>query len=155
MLMLRAADLDAIFQQALEEYPGECCGILTTEAGGDLSTMHRCRNLQDELHTKDPEQYPRDSRTAYFIDSGELFRIVSGAEKSGGGVSGFYHSHVDCDAYFSQEDKDRAMAWDEPAYPDAVYLVVSVYGDERRGYKAFAWDDGNADFNEVEITVQP
>ncbi|MDA0337483.1 MAG: M67 family metallopeptidase [bacterium] len=155
MLMLRAADLDAIFQQALQEYPGECCGILTTGAGGDLSAMHKCRNLQDELHAKDPEQYPRDARTAYFIDSGELFRIVNGAEKSGGGVSGFYHSHVDCDAYFSQEDKDRAMAWDEPAYPDAVYLVVSVYGDERRGYKAFSWDDGHADFIEVEIAVQP
>jgi proteasome lid subunit RPN8/RPN11 len=154
MLILTAADLEAIYQQAKQEYPGECCGILTTAEGGGLSTVHSCRNIQDELHAKDPEQYPRDSRIAYFIDSGELFRIISGAEKAGGGVSGFYHSHVDCDAYFSQEDKERAMAWDEPAYPDAVYLVVSVYGQESRGHKAFAWDETQADFVEVEITVQ-
>lgn len=154
MLTLETADLEAIFEQAKHEYPGECCGILTTMAGGGVSTVHPCRNIQDELHAQDPEQYPRQSPTAYFIDSGELFRIISGAEKAGGGVSGFYHSHVDCDAYFSQEDKDRAMAWDEPAYPDAVYLVVSVYGDEPRGYKAFAWDEGHADFVEVDITVQ-
>lgn len=154
MLRLKAADLAAIFAQAKSEYPGECCGILTTAADAELSTVHPCRNIQDELHAKDPEQYPRDSRIAYFIESGELFRIVHGAEKSGGAVSGFYHSHVDCDAYFSQEDKDRAMAWDEPAYPDAVYLVVSVYGDEARGHKAFAWDEGQSDFVEVDVAVE-
>lgn len=154
MLTLTQADLDAIFQQALQEYPGECCGILTAGSDGGQSTVHRCKNIQDELHAKDPEQYPRDSRIAYFIDPKELFRIVTGAEKSGGSVSGFYHSHVDCDAYFSDEDKERAMAWDEPAYPDAVYLVVSVYGDEPRGYKAFGWDEGASDFLEVEIDVR-
>jgi proteasome lid subunit RPN8/RPN11 len=154
MLTIRASDLEAIYQQAKEEYPGECCGILTVGAAGGVSTLHKCRNIQDELHAKDPEQHPRDSRIAYFIDPGELFRIVRGAEKEGGAVSGFFHSHVDCDAYFSDEDKERAMAWDEPAYPDAVYLVVSVYGDEPRGYKAFAWNEEQSGFVGVEITVQ-
>jgi len=185
MLTLRAADLEAIYQQAKAEYPAECCGILTMAAGGGVSkiirrilrklaqafpglqrvfgallddlpvaTVHRCRNIQDELHAKDPDQYPRDSRIAYFIEPGELFRIVRGAEKEGGTVSGFYHSHVDCEAYFSAEDKERAMAWDEPAYPEAIYLVVSVYGDDARGHKAFAWDAAQTDFVEVEIAVQ-
>ena len=154
MLTLTQADLDAIFAQAKAEYPAECCGILTAGPEDGPSTLHPCRNIQDELHAKDPEQYPRDSRIAYFIDPQELFRIVSGAEKAGGRVSGFYHSHVDCDAYFSDEDKERAMAWDEPAYPDAVYLVVSVYGDEPRGYKAFGWDADASDFVEVEVDVR-
>jgi proteasome lid subunit RPN8/RPN11 len=154
MLTIRASDLEAIYHQAKEEYPGECCGILTVGAGGSVSTLHKCQNIQDELHAKDPEQHPRDSRIAYFIDPGQLFKIVRGAEKEGGGVSGFYHSHVDCDAYFSDEDKERAMFFDEPAYPDAVYLVVSVYGDEARGNKAFAWNEEQSDFVEVEITVQ-
>jgi proteasome lid subunit RPN8/RPN11 len=154
MLILRKADLDAITRQAIEEYPAECCGILTAPAVDEPSTVHRCRNIQDELHARDPEQYPRDSRIAYFIEPKELLGIVSGAEKAGGIVSGFYHSHVDCDAYFSDEDKERAMAWDEPAYPDAVYLVVSVYGDEPRGHKAFAWDEGASDFVEVEIGLR-
>ena len=56
MLRLRAADLEAIYQQAKAEYPAECCGILTMAAGGGVSTVHRCKNIQDELHAKDPEQ---------------------------------------------------------------------------------------------------
>jgi proteasome lid subunit RPN8/RPN11 len=143
--------MQAIRDQAAEEYPAECCGILTAATAEAASDVHRCRNIQDQLHAKDPEQYPRDSRIAYFIDPGELFQIVSGAEKAGGLVTGFYHSHIDCDAYFSEEDKERAMAWDEPAYPDAVYLVISVYGSEVRGHRAFTWDADRNDFVEVEI----
>jgi hypothetical protein len=45
------------------------------------------------------------------------------------------------------------MAWDEPAFPDAVYLVVSVYGDQSRGVKAFAWDEEQVDFTEAELVV--
>ncbi|HJP28957.1 MAG TPA: M67 family metallopeptidase [Candidatus Latescibacteria bacterium] len=152
-LRLRALDLEAIFAQAKEEYPGECCGILTAAGPGDVSTVHRCRNIQDELHAKDPQLHPRDSRIAYFIEPGEAVRIIKAAEKEGGVVSGFYHSHIDCDAYFSDEDKERAMAWDEPAFPDAVYLVVSVYGDQSRGVKAFAWDEEQVDFTEAELVV--
>ena len=119
MLRIPEPEWQRICRQAADEYPGECCGILTTSAGGAMA-VHPCRNIQDELHERDPAQYPRDSRIAYFIDPGELFRIVNGAEREGGRVTGFYHSHIDCDAYFSEEDKARAMAWDEPAYPEAV-----------------------------------
>ena len=66
--------------------------------------------------------------------------MVLPAEKAGGKISGFFHSHIDCDAYFSDEDKERAMIWDEPAYPDAIYLVVSVCNKNVKGYKCFGWD---------------
>lgn len=151
--MLRK-DLVAIHEQARREYPAECCGILTVGPEGGTSQVHPCRNIQDELHAREPREYPRDGRIAYFIDPAELLRIVSGAERAGGQVSGFYHSHVDCDAYFSDEDRKRAMAWDEPAYPDAVYLVVAVYGNEVRGHKAFAWDPEASAYAEVEFAVE-
>ena len=105
------------------------------------------------MHEEDPQRYPRDSRIAYFIDPQEQYRVVSATERNGGWVSGFYHSHIDSEAYFSEEDKERAMAWDEPAYPYAVYLVISVFGDGVRGYKAFAWDEGSRDFIEVAVEV--
>ena len=41
MLRLRRQDLEAIHRQALEEYPAECCGILTAPAAGEPSTVHR------------------------------------------------------------------------------------------------------------------
>ena len=142
-----------MIRHAEAQHPAECCGLLTAGMGSPLSRVHPCGNIQDRLHREDPRRYPRDARIAYFIDPQEQFRIISEAEREGGRVSGFYHSHIDCDAYFSDEDKERAMAWDEPAYPHAVYLVISVFGDGVRGYKAFAWDEKRRDFTEAKVEV--
>lgn len=153
MLRLTQKDLDKIYAQAEAEYPAECCGILTVGPEGGISNLHPCTNIQDSLHEADPGKFPRDARIAYYIDSQELYSIVAAAEKGGGAVSGFFHSHIDCDAYFSGEDKERAMVWDEPAYADAVYPVISVYNGKVKGYKCFAWDDEKRDFVEVAIDV--
>ena len=153
MVCLSKQDLDKIYTQAAAEYPAECCGVLTAPAGGGRSRSHLCENIQDRLHAEDPQQYPRDARTAYYIEPQELYNIISTAEKSGGSVSGFYHSHIDCEAYFSAEDKERAMVWDELAYPEAVYLVASVYDRQVKGYKCFAWDEEQRDFVEVDLEV--
>lgn len=153
VLRLSEQEMERIAQHAEADYPAECCGLLTAEPGSSLSRVHPCENIQDRRHQEDPQRYPRDSRIAYFIEPQEQYRLISAAERNGGWVSGFYHSHIDCEAYFSDEDKERAMAWDEPAYPDAVYLVVSVFGDGVRGYKAFAWDEESRDFTAVAVEV--
>ena len=151
MLQLGKQELETIYTQAAEEYPAECCGVLTRGGEEGNARVHPCENIQDRLHAEDPDQYPRDARIAYYMDPQELYNTISAAEKAGGGVAGFYHSHIDCEAYFSAEDKERAMVWDEPAYPEAVYLVVSVYDRTVKGYKCFAWDEGRRDFVEVEL----
>ena len=153
-LKLTRAGLERIYQQAVDEHPAECCGILTADARAASSAVHPCANIQERLHAEDPDQYPRQPRTAYFIDRQEQFNIISAAERGGGRVSGFYHSHIDCDAYFSEEDAERAMAWgDEPAYADAAYLVVSVYGDGVRGHRAFEWKPDSRSFVEVQVEI--
>jgi [CysO sulfur-carrier protein]-S-L-cysteine hydrolase len=149
MLELSTGDLEEIYAQAVEQYPAECCGILTIGADGGNARVHRCENIQDRLHAENPEKFPRDSHIAYYIDPQELYDIISSAEKTGGKVAGFYHSHIDCEAYFSEEDKERAVVWDEPAYPEAIYLVLSVQNKEVKGYKCFSWDEGKGDFGEV------
>ena len=153
MLKIDRDGLEEICAQAVEEYPAECCGILSAAADSALSQPHRCENIQDRLHAEDPEQYPRDARIAYFIDHGEQYRIIAAAERAGGRVTGFYHSHIDCGAYFSDEDCERTMVWDEPAYPEAVYLVVSVHADGVRGHKAFLWHEASRTYREVEVEV--
>lgn len=153
MLKIPRTQLDKIYAQARDEHPAECCGLLTVGPAGGASTAHPCVNIQDRLHAEDPQQYPREARIAYFIDPKELLTIITRAERGGGEVSGFYHSHIDCDAYFSDEDKERALTWDEPAYPDAIHLVVSVFEDEVKGHKAFAWNAEAVDFEEVQIDI--
>ncbi len=155
MLKLRKKDLETLNAQALAEFPGECCGILTLGSGAVYTQIHACQNIQDLLHAEHPEEYTRTARTAYFIDPRELNRIITDAEKAGGQVSGFYHSHIDCPAYFSEEDKKRAMTMmgDEPDFPDAVYLVLSVDKGQVQAHKCFAWDEGKRDFAEVGLDL--
>lgn len=163
MLRIARKDLERIYAQTLEEYPHECCGILAEGAAGGVASAHSCENMQQRRHEEDPERYPRDARTAYLIDAVDQLRITEAAEKAGGRIAGFYHSHIDCEAYFSEEDERRTWifnsreAGEEPDDPDAIYLVVSAYGQdtgakrEISGYKCFAWDGAGYAETGVEI----
>jgi len=152
VISLNPKTLEVMRQHAREEYPAECCGLLIDGLMG--VQVHPCENIQDSLHDQDPQSYPRDSRIAYYIDPQKLYQIVSQAEAAGGGLLGIYHSHVDTEAYFSEEDKERAMVWDEPAYPGVTYVVFSVYKAQVTGYKCFAWSEGDRDFSEVGSEVE-
>ena len=163
MLRVAREDFERICAQALAEYPHECCGLLVEKILGGVATAHACTNVQQQRHEEDPGRYPRDASTAYLIDAGEQLRIAEAAEKAGSRVSGCYHSHIDCAAYFSAEDERRTWifnsreAGDDPDDPDAMYLVLSVYGEEVgsqrevQGYKCFAWDGGRYAETGVEI----
>ncbi len=62
-------------------------------------------------------------------------------------------SHPDHAAYFSAEDRARAVIedWDEPIYPDAAYIVISVMAGEAGDIKAFVWDDDTREFVEQDV----
>jgi proteasome lid subunit RPN8/RPN11 len=145
-------ELAAIHAQAVREYPHESCGVILTR--GDERRVLPCRNIQNELHAKDPERHPRDARTAYYIDPQDLLR-VGRVESEGFAVAVIYHSHVDAGAYFSETDRRQALMGGEPMYPHAAYLVSSVRG-EAGGPRVdatagFRWDSGRGDFVTVEL----
>jgi len=111
-----------------------------------------CRNIQDELNRKDPARHPRNARTAYYIDPRDLLTIGR-REAEGFRVATIYHSHIDTGAYFSETDKRNALVNGEPAYPDAIYVVVSVMAGRFDGANAFAWDAARRDFLPVGFTI--
>jgi proteasome lid subunit RPN8/RPN11 len=136
-------------EQAEAEYPAECCGVLLVRSQpppADRMLMP-CRNVQNELHARDPLRHPRDARTAYFIDPKDLLAIGR-REEQGYGVAVIYHSHIDAGAYFSATDKQNALMNGEPAYPEATYLVMSVMGGKVADARTFAWDPASRDFVE-------
>ena len=143
--MLNKDALEKIYNHSLQEYPNECCGIVTGD-GMRITIVHKCINIQNELHKKEPERYPRDARTAYHIDPKEMLKIFKDAEKKGLKVIAFYHSHPDHAAYFSQEDVDMAMFGDEPSYPDAEYIVISVFNGRVNEVTSFKWDESKKCF---------
>ena len=149
---LSTSSLAALHGHACETYPNECCGMLI-ERGGHEQVV-RVTNIQHELHAKDPEQYPRTAAIAYTMGL-ESVPILLAAERGELRLRAFYHSHPEHEAYFSAEDKKQAMGgWDEPNYPRAVQIVMSVCGREVRATKAFAWDEGTRDFIEITLRVE-
>lgn len=136
-----------IHDHARRDYPAECCGIVAEGTDGGFQ-VHPCENIQDRLHARNPEEHPRTSKNAYRMDDLEVHRIFTETEKAGGRVVAFYHSHIDCGAYFSEEDRQAAMFLDQPAFPDVVYLVVSVVDGAVRCAAGFAWDEKAKTFAE-------
>jgi proteasome lid subunit RPN8/RPN11 len=144
-------ELALIRRQAEAEYPGECCGVVLLGGGTPSKRiLFPCRNIQNELHAKDPGRHPRDARTAYYIAPEHLLKIAR-LESEGLRVSTIYHSHVDAGAYFSETDKRQAAPAGEPLYPDAAYLVVSVVAGKAAGAAAFRWDPARRDFLPVPL----
>lgn len=142
--MIKKNVIEKIYQHALETYPDECCGIVTGDRHNQ--TVHICENIQNQLHAEDPERYPRDAHTAYTIDRSKGERIYSEAKKKGEEVIAFYHSHIDCEAFFSETDKEAQTVFGEPEFPEAVHIVVSIIGKKIYGMKRFKWDRDKKDF---------
>lgn len=141
---------------AREGYPDEAWGIVFESPDGHVT--RRMSNVQNALHAADPEQHPRDARTAYAPDPRELMDANRDGDRPGWRIAVFYHSHPEHDAYFSATDKTRAL-WGGsvdmgPAYPGAIYIVLSVYERTVGDVKAFAWDDAAADFLQIGLDVR-
>lgn len=152
MIRIDAATWDALCQHAQEIFPDECCGAILTRDG--KAEVRRITNIQNTMHAKDPETYPRDARIAYLMEPKELLAVIQEADKSGVELTAFYHSHPNHDAYFSAEDKLQAMFDDEPSYPDTAYIVISIYDREVRTMKAFGWNEPQKDFVEIELRTE-
>ncbi len=151
MIHLHAKTWDALCRHAEEIFPDECCGAIVTR--GEEVEVRRITNIQNVMHAKDPETYPRDATIAYFMESKELLAVIQETDRGDAKLTAFYHSHPNHDAYFSAEDKLQAMFGDEPSYPDTAYVVISVYDREVRTINAFQWDEGQKDFVESELST--
>lgn len=101
---------------AREEAPNECCGLIGG-TDGVARTVYRARNAEA-------------SPLRYNLDPQDQFRIMSEMDEKGEELSAIYHSHTASPAYPSQTDINLA------AYPDALYLIVSLADGEEplRGY---------------------
>ena len=152
--LLSASELEAIQRHARADYPAECCGVLLVRPGpAEERRLLACRNIQDELHAKDPGRFPRTARTAYYIAHGDLLEIGR-REGEGFEVRVIYHSHVDAGAYFSETDRRNAMMADEPCYPGATYVVTSVVNGRVDAMAAYRWDPARREFAAVEMSEE-
>lgn len=153
MTLLTEAEIEAIRKHAEADYPAEACGVLLVRPGAvEERRLRACRNIQDELHAKDPGRFPRTARTAYYIAHEDLLEIGR-REGEGFEVRVIYHSHVDAGAYFSETDRRNAMVDGVPAYPQTTYVVVAVAAGRVADIRAHRFSDAAGEFVEVPFAV--
>ena len=151
-LTIRRAAMAELEAHARAAYPDECCGMVIERDGAQ--TVVRVSNIQNELHAQDPIQFPRTAAIAYTMGR-EAAPVLLAAERGEVRLRAIYHSHPDHDAYFSVEDRTQAIGgWDEPNYPDAGQIVLSVRDRTVRAVKAFVWDAARRDYVEVELRLE-
>lgn len=120
-----------LLDHAREDAPNECCGLIGGN-DGVAETVYRARNAEA-------------SPLRYNLDPKDQFRIMSQMDEGGEELAAIYHSHTKSPAYPSQTDINLA------AYPDAVYLIVSLAEGEEplRGFQIL---DGKV--SEAELTIE-
>jgi proteasome lid subunit RPN8/RPN11 len=112
MLKIGQAHYDSIRRHGEETYPHECCGVLLGSFEGDariVTSVARAGNTR----TDSPQN-------RYNIDPRELVRIQREGRERNEEIIGFYHSHPDHPARWSQTDLAEAHWF------GCSYVITSV-----------------------------
>ena len=112
MLKLTRHDYDSLRRHGEETYPHECCGVLLGRMEGEdrvVTSITRCGNTR----TDSPQN-------RYHIDPRELVRIQREGRERAEDIIGFYHSHPDHPARWSQTDLAEAHWF------GCSYVITSV-----------------------------
>jgi adenylyltransferase/sulfurtransferase len=154
-MRMARAKVEEMCRQALAEFPFECCGMIIGPAGEDIGpedAVRPCRNVQQELHQRYPDRYPRDATVGYTMAKEDIEAIVQEAQARGWTVKVCYHSHPNTGAYFSQEDRRNAEGWDL-WFPGVRFVVLSTYPGEVRDIQGYRWDDASHSFVALPVEV--
>ncbi len=129
----------------------EACGYLS----GPLDQPAFCdqavelENLANKYHAVDPEGHPRTGHDYFKINGLKFEKAMAAARSAQRAVKVFFHSHLDCGAYFSEEDAASMTmgGGSGPTYPLA-YLVTAVDEGQVTAHKLFIWDTETKKFVE-------
>jgi proteasome lid subunit RPN8/RPN11 len=102
MIRINSDAWAAMVAHARETYPNECCGAMLGAIDGD-KTVHVAMRLENA--------YAGAQRERYELRPQDLLAAEREARGRGMDLIGIYHSHPDCDAYFSQTDLKNSCPW--------------------------------------------
>lgn len=135
----------------------EACGYLEGPESDPLlcDVAVELENLANKYHQVDPEAHPRTGREYFKVNSRKFERAIAEGNERKRPLKVFFHSHLDCGAYFSAEDA-ASMTLDggEPTY-ELAYLVTAVDRGEVTAHKLFIWDGGTRRFVEAPFSEVP
>lgn len=130
----------------------EACGYLEGPAEDPLLVDRavELENLANRYHLADPEGHPRTGREYFKVNSLRFERAIREGEARNRPVKVFFHSHLDCGAYFSAEDAASMTlgGTGAPAY-ELAYWVTAVDKGKVSAHRLFVWDTATSSFVEA------
>ena len=98
---------------AQSTFPDECCGVMVGSIDGESKVVTTAITLENAYKGKQEDRYE--------IRPEDLLAADKKARAQGLDLIGIFHSHPDCDAYFSKTDLENSCPW-------YSFVVLSVKG---------------------------
>jgi proteasome lid subunit RPN8/RPN11 len=115
MIRIEPEPWAAMLAHARQVYPDECCGVMLGISENGAKSVSAALPLENSF------EGPRAAR--YELRPEDLIAAEKAARGRNLDLIGIYHSHPDCDAYFSQTDLKNSCPW-------YSFVVLSIRGGE-------------------------
>ena len=109
-------------EHARSTYPNECCGAMLGATENGKKVVRVGVPLENAFDGSQAERYE--------LRNEDLFAADTEARKRGLELIGIYHSHPDCDAYFSETDLKNSCPW----YSFVVISIKNGMFDHARSF---------------------
>jgi proteasome lid subunit RPN8/RPN11 len=103
MIHVETGPWASMVSHARETYPNECCGAMLGKIDGDRKVVVEAMRLQNAFEGAQAARYELRPEDLLAADKAARERQMD--------LIGIYHSHPDCDAYFSQTDLKNSCPW--------------------------------------------
>ncbi len=115
MIRINTEAARVMIAHAQSTFPDECCGVMIGSIDGDLKTVTAAFPLENAYKGKQEDRYE--------IRPEDLLAADKKARAEGLDLIGIFHSHPDCDAYFSKTDLENSCPW-------YSFVVLSIKGGQ-------------------------
>jgi proteasome lid subunit RPN8/RPN11 len=113
MIQIEKEPWRLMIEHAQDTYPNECCGAMIGTIDGDTKTVKVAVALDNA--------YAGAQGARYELRPEDLMKADREARSRGMDLIGIFHSHPDCDAYFSETDLKNSCPW-------YSFVVLSIKG---------------------------
>ena len=136
MIAISPAAWDIMVAHARAVYPNECCGAMLGTSDGETKRVSEAVPIENAFEGVQRERYE--------IAPENLLAADREARARGLDLIGIFHSHPDCDAYFSTTDLKNSCPW-------YSFVVLSVRQGEVVAAKSFLPDLDQTRADEEEL----
>jgi proteasome lid subunit RPN8/RPN11 len=103
MINIDSTAWDVMVAHAEAKFPNECCGAMIGKIDGDVKHVVSAEPMENS--------YAGAQGSRYELRPEDLLDADKRARAAGMDLIGIFHSHPDCDAYFSKTDLENSCPW--------------------------------------------